>query len=152
MFPELIGDLTSSPISPISNIRDFQLIPSLPRFPEQGAKMTSDIIERWPSRLRRTAASRYLKEMHGIPVEPATLAKWFSQRSDGPPAHRAGRVPLYPRDALDAWATRRLGPLCSSTSANATPEGHVPERSVSNAFEAASDPDMGRCKKLRSWK
>jgi hypothetical protein len=114
--------------------------------------MTSDIIERWPSMLRRTAASRYLKEMHGIPVEPATLAKWFSQRSDGPPAHRAGRVPLYPRDGLDAWAMRRLGPLCSSTSDNSSPEGHVPERSVSKAFEAASAPDMSRCEKLRDLK
>jgi len=70
----------------------------------------------WPPRLRRAEAARYLREQHGIPVSPATLAKWFCLRSDGPPAYVAGRVPLYPRDALDAWAEQRLGPLRTSTS------------------------------------
>ena len=70
----------------------------------------------WPARLRRVEAARYLRERHGIPVSPATLAKWFCLRSDGPPAYVAGRVPLYPRDALDAWAEKRLGPLRTSTS------------------------------------
>jgi hypothetical protein len=70
----------------------------------------------WPVRLRRAEAARYLHEVHGISVQPATLAKWFCTRSDGPPAHLAGRFPLYPRDGLDAWAARRLGPLRRSTS------------------------------------
>jgi hypothetical protein len=70
----------------------------------------------WPDNLRRKEAARYLREVHGIPVEAATLAKWFSTRSDGPPAYVAGRVPLYPRSELDAWATGRLGPLRRSTS------------------------------------
>lgn len=70
----------------------------------------------WPPRLRRAEAARYLREQHGIPVSAATLAKWFCLRSDGPPAYVAGRVPLYPRDALDAWAEKRLGPLRNSTS------------------------------------
>jgi hypothetical protein len=70
----------------------------------------------WPVRLRRGEASRYLYEVHGIPVQPATLAKWFCTRSDGPPAHLVGRFPLYPRDGLDNWAARRLGELRTSTS------------------------------------
>lgn len=74
------------------------------------------IITTWPLKLRRAEAARYLRDVHGIPVQPSTLAKWHSQKSDGPPAHHAGRVPLYPRDELDNWATKRLGPLRSSTS------------------------------------
>jgi hypothetical protein len=66
--------------------------------------------------MRRADAARYLREVHGIPVAPATLAKWFCVRTDGPPAYLAGRVPLYPRDELDAWAAKRLGPLRASTS------------------------------------
>ncbi|OYY40535.1 MAG: hypothetical protein B7Y08_18555 [Rhodospirillales bacterium 24-66-33] len=72
--------------------------------------------EAWPPRLRRADAARYLSDVHGIPVKPSTLAKWYCLGSDGPPAHVAGRVPLYPRDELDAWAIRRLGPLRRSTS------------------------------------
>jgi hypothetical protein len=70
----------------------------------------------WPPRLRRAEAARYLREVHGIPVQASTLAKWHCTRSDGPPAHHAGRVPLYPRYALDDWAAKRLGPLKTSTS------------------------------------
>lgn len=70
----------------------------------------------WPSKLRRAEAARYLREVHGIPVQASTLAKWHCLRSDAPPAYRAGRIPLYPRDGLDAWAVRRLGPLRTSTS------------------------------------
>jgi len=70
----------------------------------------------WPLRLRRVQAAQYLTEVHGIPVQPATMAKWFCLNSDGPPAHLAGRIPLYPRDALDAWAIKKLGPLRASTS------------------------------------
>lgn len=70
----------------------------------------------WPPNLRRSEASRYLRERYGIGLAPSTLAKMFSQSSNGPPAFVASRWPLYPRDQLDAWATKRLGKLCSSTS------------------------------------
>jgi hypothetical protein len=73
-------------------------------------------IEGWPPNLRRSEASRYLQDVYGLNLAPATLAKIFSQRADGPPAYRAGRVPLYPRDGLDAWAVKRLGRLRTSTS------------------------------------
>ena len=72
----------------------------------------------WAPRLRRADASRYLLEAHGIEVAPSTLARWFSQKSDGPPAHVLGRIPYYPLVQLDEWATRRLGALRSSTSDN----------------------------------
>jgi hypothetical protein len=70
----------------------------------------------WPDNLRRKDAARYLRDVYGIPVEAATLAKWFCLRSDGPRAFVAGRIPLYPRSELDAWAGRRLGQLRNSTS------------------------------------
>jgi hypothetical protein len=72
----------------------------------------------WPPNLRRKDASRYLLIVHGIPVAPSTLAKWFCVRSDGPKAFSAGRIPLYPVIELDAWAARRLGPLRTSTTDN----------------------------------
>ena len=74
------------------------------------------IITNWPPKLRRADAARYLREVHGIPVQSSTLAKWWCLKSDAPPAYLAGRIPLYPRDALDAWAAKRLGPLRTSTS------------------------------------
>ena len=64
---------------------------------------------------RRTEASTYLKEAHGIPRTPSTLAK-LATLGGGPKFHRANRVPLYPQTELDAWAISILGPLRSSTS------------------------------------
>ena len=74
------------------------------------------IITNWPAKLRRADAARYLTEVHGIPVQASTMAKWFCLKSDGPPAHVAGRIPLYPRAGLDEWAIKKLGPLRTSTS------------------------------------
>ena len=75
----------------------------------------------WPANMRRQVASRYLKVEHGIDFAPATMARYFCQRSDGPPAYIAGgRFPLYPRTELDAWAAKRLGKLRRSTSDNPT--------------------------------
>ena len=65
----------------------------------------------WPVNLRRREAARYLGEVHGISVAANTLANWFSLGRDGPPAFRTGRIPLYPRAALDQWAKARLGAL-----------------------------------------
>lgn len=82
------------------------------------ATLTATTTPNWPPKLRRIDAARYLREVHGIPVQPSTLAKWACIKSDSPPAHYAGRVPLYPLDALDTWAAKRLGPLRTSTSDN----------------------------------
>ena len=76
----------------------------------------------WAPNLRRAQASEYLLQNYGIIIKPSTLAKWFCIKSDGPPAFVAGRTPLYPREALDAWAIKHLGPLRTSTSDNTAPE------------------------------
>jgi hypothetical protein len=73
----------------------------------------------WAPNLRRAQASEYLLQKYGIILKPSTMAKWWCLKSDGPPAYLAGRVPLYPRDGLDAWAIKYLGPLRTSTSGNA---------------------------------
>ena len=66
-------------------------------------------------RLRRWEASRYLLDQYGIEMAIATLAK-LACLGGGPPFQKAGRLPLYPVDLLDAWAVARLGPVVHSTS------------------------------------
>lgn len=78
--------------------------------------MTAAVNQAWPPNLRRAEASTYLRQRYGIILATSTLAKIFSTRSDGPPAFKAGRTPLYPRDGLDSWAASRLGELRRSTS------------------------------------
>lgn len=65
--------------------------------------------------MRRAEAARYIREAHGIPCAPATLAKYACLGS-GPPFRKAGKFPIYVRDDLDAWALQRLGKLVHSTS------------------------------------
>jgi hypothetical protein len=65
--------------------------------------------------MRRADAARYIRENHGIPCAPATLAK-YACTGGGPPFRRAGRNPIYARADLDAWARQRLGMLVRSTS------------------------------------
>ena len=67
--------------------------------------------------LRRTAASDYLRETHGLERAPSTLAK-LAVIGGGPIFRRAGRIPLYTTDDLDAWAESLLGPPMRSTSDN----------------------------------
>jgi hypothetical protein len=66
--------------------------------------------------LRRVAAARYIQESYGFPCSPRTLAKLACVSSRGPPFRKAGRVPLYPKSALDDWARSKIGPLVRSTS------------------------------------
>ncbi len=65
--------------------------------------------------LNRCEASDYLRDVYGIQLAPATLAKMITT-GGGPRYFKANRSPLYPLDELDAWARRRLGPLRSSSS------------------------------------
>ena len=67
-------------------------------------------------RFRRVEASEYLKTEWGLSYAPRTLAKMASVSSDGPPMEYDGRRPLYPQDALDEWAARKIGPRVRSTS------------------------------------
>lgn len=65
-------------------------------------------------RLRRTEASDYLKNEHGISLAPKTLAK-LAVTGGGPPYQKDGPFPLYTPDGLDAFAESRLSPIVSST-------------------------------------
>lgn len=66
-------------------------------------------------RLRRSAASEYLKEKWGIERKPTTLAK-LACIGGGPRFQTVNRIPLYPEAELDAWAEGLLSPLRTSTS------------------------------------
>jgi hypothetical protein len=66
--------------------------------------------------LRRTEAAEYVTATYGIPCSPKTLAKIACLDSNGPPFRMAGRIPLYPKPGLDAWAQSKIGPLVRSTS------------------------------------
>ena len=65
--------------------------------------------------MRRAEAARYLRETHGIPCAPATLAK-YACIGGGPAFRKAGKFPIYARDDLDTWAEHRLSKLIRSTS------------------------------------
>jgi hypothetical protein len=65
--------------------------------------------------MRRAEAARYLRETHGIPCAPTTLAK-YACVGGGPAFRKAGKFPIYAREDLDAWAERRIGKLVRSTS------------------------------------
>ena len=64
---------------------------------------------------RRNVASEYLETVWGVPCKPRTLAK-LAVLGGGPEFRKAGRIPLYPEDALDDWAKNKLGPRVRSTS------------------------------------
>lgn len=64
--------------------------------------------------LRRRQAAEYLQEKYGFGAA-ATLAKG-AVTGDTPRYHKAGRLVLYRRDALDEWALARIGPGRRSTS------------------------------------
>jgi hypothetical protein len=65
---------------------------------------------------RRREAAKYIEDTYNIPCSPKTLAKLACIGSDGPPFRMAGRIPLYPKAGLDAWAKSKIGPLVRSTS------------------------------------
>ena len=53
--------------------------------------------------MRRADAARYLREAHGIPCAPATLAK-YAVMGGGPAFRKVGKFPIYARDDLDVRA------------------------------------------------
>jgi hypothetical protein len=64
--------------------------------------------------LRERAASEYLTSRYGHGAA-RTLAK-LRCIGGGPEFHKAGRVVLYTREALDSWATGKLSRPLRSTS------------------------------------
>lgn len=71
-------------------------------------------------RLRRKEAVSYLLEVHGVPVAVATLAK-MATVGGGPRITYFGRIPLYARGDLDAWAIEKLKAPVRSTAETLTP-------------------------------
>ncbi|TIN78523.1 MAG: hypothetical protein E5Y09_13180 [Mesorhizobium sp.] len=69
-------------------------------------------------RLRRSEVPNYMLETHGIPIALATLNK-LATIGGGPEMQYAGRIPLYAREALDAWAAARLSKPVHSTAERA---------------------------------
>lgn len=65
--------------------------------------------------LRRKQAGAYLTDKYGFGAA-RTLAK-AAVTGDGPEYHKAGRVVLYTREALDKWALAKIGAARRSTSA-----------------------------------
>lgn len=64
---------------------------------------------------RREEAAIYIEENFGFSVSPRTLAN-YAVSGGGPAFRKAGRIPLYAAEDLDAWATQRIGPRVTSTS------------------------------------
>ena len=62
------------------------------------------ITKLWPKLLNSKEAAAYLREVHGIPVEPKTMR---NQRHGGrgPKCQYYGTIPLYTPSELDRWAT-----------------------------------------------
>jgi len=79
-----------------------------------------NIVSPAPQYRRRIEASEYLKDKWGLRYAPATLAKLASV-GGGPAFVHAGRFPLYPQTALDAWARSRISPLKRLTSDSGEP-------------------------------
>jgi hypothetical protein len=73
--------------------------------------------------LRRSKASAYLLEKYGFGAE-RTLAKGVVT-GDTPEFHKAGRIVLYTREALDRWALGKIREPVRSTSER-PPQGTAP--------------------------
>ena len=65
--------------------------------------------------LSRAEASDYLRGVWKIPHSIGTLAK-LAVVGGGPEFRKAGRIPLYPQDGLDAYARAKLTRRVRSTS------------------------------------
>jgi hypothetical protein len=89
-----------------------------------------------PHYLRRREAAKYVRERWGIPCAARTLAKIACISSDGPEMHYAGRIPLYTIEALDTWASNKIGPPRRSTS-----DRSASDRSLETSPAPSCSPD-----------
>ena len=87
--------------------------------------------------LRRSEASIYLKEEHGIDRAPATLA---DPRKDNPPFRHIGKVPYYASSALDDWVRRKLSALKQPIAKETSP---APMSSLSKQVAATAPASQG---------
>jgi hypothetical protein len=67
-----------------------------------------------PSYLRRNQAAAYITERY-FPNSSKTLAK-LAVIGGGPRYRKAGRIPIYERPDLDAWAKAKLSRPITTTS------------------------------------
>jgi hypothetical protein len=67
----------------------------------------------WPRRMPTKQAAQYLKDEHGLPLDPKTLRNWRATGRRGPVCRYLGTLPLYDRTELDRWAEEdALQPEC----------------------------------------
>jgi hypothetical protein len=71
--------------------------------------------DEFPPYMERAEASEYFKEVWGLNVARATLAK-AAVLGNGPRFHKFGRFPKYTPDDCDEYARAKLGPALRSTS------------------------------------
>ncbi len=98
----------------------------------------------WPPRLRREELARYLLEAHGVRLARQTLARMAVEGS-GPPYALFGRVPLYPREGVNAWVASRLTPAAPSAAAHrVAKEAKAYELPETDAQQAKREPAKRR--------
>jgi hypothetical protein len=97
--------------------------------------------------MRRDAAAKYLQDTYGFGAA-RTLAKG-AVTGDSPEFHKAGRIVLYTREALDKWALAKIGAPRTSTSnehplnkdvpapGEAAPRGRPPKSHAANIAQEA---------------
>ncbi|NKB83743.1 helix-turn-helix transcriptional regulator [Brucella grignonensis] len=75
-------------------------------------------LDRLPPRLKRSEASEYLLQRHGVSRTCGTLAK-LACHGGGPAFRKVGaRTVLYDVAELDRWVKEMLGdPVCSTSAA-----------------------------------
>ena len=77
-------------------------------YPPYRSGQIADDAARVAKFMRREPASRYLSQVWGIDRAPCTLAK-LACIGGGPKYSKAGRIPLYKPEDLDAWARDLVG-------------------------------------------
>jgi hypothetical protein len=76
--------------------------------------------------LRRAQAAAYIEATYGFPCSRQWLAK-LAVIGGGPVYRKAGRIPIYAPEDLDAWALARIGAPRRSTSDVSVPsKGNAP--------------------------
>ncbi len=83
-----------------------------------------------PKFYRRKQAAEYLLERYGFGAE-RSLAKG-AVTGDTPEFHKAGRLVVYTREALDEWALKKIGKPRRSSSDTEKPEA---EKTASAAHQ-----------------
>jgi hypothetical protein len=68
----------------------------------------------WPAWLTRRETSDYLWQMHGVRLGHSALTQ-MAVKGNGPAFSKDGRLAVYARTDVDAWARQRRSPTVRST-------------------------------------